>query len=56
MTLRALGEQTILVTPQMIEAAERALYEHAARFDIRSLDEMHEETFRLMIEAALSKR
>lgn len=45
----------IEVTDGMVEAAETAMWEHATRFNIRSLDEMHAETFRLMIAAALSR-
>ena len=42
----------IVVTDEMIDAAERAMWEHAERFNIRTLDEMHRETIRIMILAA----
>jgi hypothetical protein len=45
----------IEITPEMIEAAERALWEQAAKFNIVTLDEMHQDTVRLMLAAALSK-
>ena len=45
----------IEVTDEMIAAATRAMWDHAAKFNIVTLDEMHEETFRLMIAAALSQ-
>lgn len=48
-------KDAIEVTPRMIDAAERAMLDYAKRFNIVSLDEMHGETFRQMIAAALSK-
>ena len=45
----------IVVTDEMIDAAEKAMWDHATQFNIRSLDEMHRETFRLMIAAAISR-
>jgi hypothetical protein len=45
----------IEVTPEMIEAAEKALFDHAEQYNIRSLDELHHDTVRLMIEAAISR-
>ncbi len=45
----------IEITPEMIEAAEKAMWAHAMRFNIVSIDEMHAETFRLMIAAAISQ-
>ena len=38
----------------MTAAAERALCEQVEKFNIRSIDEMHHDTVRLMIEAALA--
>ena len=45
----------IEVTSEMVEAAEKALWDHATRFNIVTLDEMHHDTMRLVIAAALSR-
>jgi hypothetical protein len=37
----------------MIEAAEKALWDYAGRFNIVSLDEIHRETIGVMIEASI---
>lgn len=47
--------EAIDITPEMIEAAKKAMWAHAMRFNIVSLDEMHAETFKLMIAAAISQ-
>lgn len=46
-------ENEIEVTPEMVEAAEKSLWDQAARFNIVTLDEMHHDTIRLMIRATL---
>jgi hypothetical protein len=43
------------VTQEMIEAAEKVLWDSASKFNVVTLDEIHRDTIRMMIEAALSK-
>jgi hypothetical protein len=41
------------VTDDMVEAAERKLYEQADKFGMRDLSELHHDTVRLMVIAAM---
>lgn len=45
----------IEITDEMVEAAEKALWEQASKFDMRNLDELHHDTVRLMVVAAISR-
>jgi len=45
----------MIVTDEMVRAAEKELWEQASKFDMRSLDELHHDTIRRMIEAAVSR-
>ena len=45
----------IEVTDAMVEAAETALWEQAEKYNMQALDELHHDTVRLMIIAAISR-
>jgi hypothetical protein len=49
------GDGAPEVTDDMVSAAEAAMLDYARQFNIVSLDEIHRETIRIMLVAALSR-